>query len=133
MRNKAKDLQGLEVVGGASPTGKLPRAIGDGIFGVPGQDDGIFSMGVIPMKAEGIFFSDYATSDIDLQQPDTDWVLQRRPGQPLYPGATGRGIVLIGGSMGQEPEGSGGLIGFAMKVGAGAALAFLLARYVKRG
>lgn len=95
----------LQVVGGAKPTGKLPKVIGTGVFGLPGQADGIFSANAKPIAAAGIFFNPYAVTDIDYAQPSTKWTLLRRPGQPLYPGATGRGIVLIGPSMGDNGDG----------------------------
>jgi hypothetical protein len=96
----------LKVVGGAKPTGKLPTVIGTGIFGLPGQDDGIFSMKADPIAAAGIFFNPYAVTNIAYQQPSSKWVLERRPGQPLYPGSSGRGIVLIGPSMGDNGDGT---------------------------
>jgi hypothetical protein len=73
----------LKVVGGAKPTGKLPTVIGTGIF-----------------------FNPYAVTNIAYQQPSSKWVLERRPGQPLYPGSSGRGIVLIGPSMGDNGDGT---------------------------
>jgi hypothetical protein len=112
--------KGLDVVGGPKPTGKLPVIVGDGIFGYPGSKDGIFSMGK-PLNRSGVFFNPYATSNLELEQPDTEWVLERRPGQPLYPGAVGRGLVLIGPSMGSLDNSTskakmflGGLIGGAV-------------------
>lgn len=98
----------LRVVGGAKPTGKLPTVIGTGVFGLPGQDDGIFSEKADPIAAAGIFFNPYAVTDIAYQQPSSKWTLLRRPGQPLYPGSSGRGIVLIGPSMGDNGSEPGG-------------------------
>lgn len=94
----------LKVVGGAKPTGKLPTVIGSGVFGLPGQEQGIFSMKADPIAAAGIFFNPYAVTNISYQQPSSKWVLERRPGQPLYPGSSGRGIVLIGPSMGDNGD-----------------------------
>lgn len=93
---------GLEIVGGARPTGKLPKVIGSGIFGYPGEAEGIFSISGRPLMKSGIFFNPYAMTNLELEQPSDAWVLERRPGQPLYPGAVGRGIVLIGPSMGND-------------------------------
>lgn len=94
----------LEVVGGAKPTGKFPKVVGAGIFGLPGQDEGVFSADAKPIAAAGIFFNPYAVTDIGIEQPSTSWTLLRRPGQPLYPGSSARGIVLIGPSMGDNGD-----------------------------
>lgn len=130
MINKAKNIQDLEVIGGKSPNGKLPQAVGDGIFGGPGVNDGIFTLGIKPMKQEGIFFDPYATTNYELQKPDDQWVLQRRPGRPLYPGSTAHGIVLTGPSMGEdEPQKSEmwNNLRLALGVGLGAAFVYWLA------
>jgi hypothetical protein len=95
----------LNVVGGAKPTGKLPKVIGAGIFGLPGQNEGVFSSDAKPIAASGIFFNPYAVTNIGIEQPSTSWTLLRRPGQPLYPGSSGRGVVLIGPSMGDNGDG----------------------------
>lgn len=97
----------LQVVGGAKPTGKFPKVVGSGIFGLPGQDEGVFSSDAKPIAAAGIFFNPYAVTDIGIEQPSTSWTLLRRPGQPLYPGSSARGIVLIGPSMGDNGEQQG--------------------------
>jgi hypothetical protein len=97
----------LQVVGGAKPTGKLPKVVGAGIFGLPGQDEGVFSSDAKPIAAAGIFFNPYAVTNIAMEQPSTSWTLLRRPGQPLYPGSSARGIVLIGPSMGDNGDGNG--------------------------
>jgi hypothetical protein len=91
----------VPVIGGDRPTGKLPRIIGAGIFGYPGAEAGIFSDGR-PLQESGIFFNPYATSNLSLQRPDNAWALRRRPGQPLYPGSSARGIVLVGPTMGSD-------------------------------
>jgi hypothetical protein len=106
VRKKQPTKAPLKVVGGAKPTGKLPTVIGTGIFGLPGQTDGIFSMKADPIAAAGIFFNPYAVTNIAYQQPSSKWVLKRRPGQPLYPGSSARGIVLIGPSMGDDASGT---------------------------
>lgn len=98
----AGNFSGVNVVGGDHYTGKLPTAIGSGIFGAGENNDeceGIFSPEV-PRKMSGIFFDPYASDSIGQAQPDDAWVMLRRPGQPLYPGSSGYGIVLVGPSMG---------------------------------
>jgi hypothetical protein len=125
------NFEGVKVVGGAEPTGKLPYTIGSGVFGRADEHDGIFGERQYPPNAQGIFFNPYPRSNLELQQPSTKWVLLRRPGQPLFPGSDSRGIVLIGPSMGGlsnpgMPGASGGghsLLSIAAGVAAGA-LAF---------
>jgi hypothetical protein len=94
----------VNVVGGAAPTGKLPYGVGSGIFGYARCDDeGIFSERQWPIgNKSGVFFNPYARTNIGLEQPDMDWTLLRRPGRPLFPGSSARGIVLIGPSMGND-------------------------------
>jgi hypothetical protein len=94
----------VNVVGGARPTGKLPYGVGSGIFGYAKCDDqGIFGERQWPYgNKSGIFFNPYARTNIGLEQPDMDWTLLRRPGVPLFPGSSARGIVLIGPSMGND-------------------------------
>jgi len=99
---RARQFEGLNVIGGANPTGKFPSYIGEGIFGLPKQNDGIFSDGGKPLDADGIFFTPYSMSSYEMACPETEWCLERRPGKPLYPGSSSRGIVLVGPSMGQE-------------------------------
>lgn len=96
--------RGLNVINGAAPNGKLPKVIGSGIFGYEGQQDGIFgSDGTIPPNQHtGIFYEDDARFNYEVAQPDMQWNLLRRPGRPLYPGSSSRGIVLIGPSMGHD-------------------------------
>jgi len=121
------DFQGLDVVGGVSPTGHFPRAVGSGIFGIEGQDDGVFSGPQVPHSGTGIFYNDYAKDSLEVAQPDMEWVLLRRPGAPLYPGSDARGIVLVGPSMGNDVGvGSGSVLSTTTgKVVAGAACAAL--------
>ena len=94
--------QGIRVVGGVMPTGKFPRAVGSGIFGVEGQDQGVFDGPAFPNSNTGIFYNDYAKDSWEVQQPDLEWVMLRRPGRPLFPGSSAHGIVLIGPSMGND-------------------------------
>jgi hypothetical protein len=96
----------VNVVGGARPTGKLPYGVGSGIFGYARCDDeGIFSERQWPIRnPSGIFFNPYARTNIGLEQPDMEWTLLRRPGMPLYPGSSARGIVLVGPSMGDNGD-----------------------------
>ena len=98
--------QGVNIIGGAAPTGKFPKAVGSGIFGLEGQDNGVFDGPMVPNSGTGIFYNDYAKDSWETQQHDLEWQLLRRPGRPLYPGSSARGIVLIGPSMGNE-EGNG--------------------------
>lgn len=90
------------VVGGAAPTGVFPKIVSSGIFGYDGEDsEGVFSQRQWPPgNKSGIFFNPYSRSNLELEQPDSGWVLMRRPGEPAYPGSSSKGIVLIGGSMG---------------------------------
>jgi len=90
------------VIGGVLPTGQFPTAIGSGIFGVEGQDNGIFDGPSFPNSNTGIFYNDYAKDSWEVQQGDLQWQLLRRPGRPLYPGSSAHGIVLIGPSMGTD-------------------------------
>lgn len=99
---RSMSWQGINVVGGVAPTGKFPKAVGSGIFGVEGQDEGVFDGPAFPTSDTGIFYNDYAKDSWEVQQPDLEWVALRRPGRPLYPGSSARGIVLIGPSMGNE-------------------------------
>ena len=94
----------VNVVGGAAPTGKLPYGVGSGIFGYARCDDeGIFSERQWPIgNKSGVFFNPYARTNIGLEQPDMEWTMLRRPGRPLFPGSSARGIVLIGPSMGND-------------------------------
>ena len=88
------------VIGGPAPTGKLPGVVGGGIFGYANDTEGIFGAHQWPSDAEGVFFNPYARSTQEMQRPDMSWMLQRRPGRPLFPGSSASGIVLIGPSMG---------------------------------
>jgi hypothetical protein len=112
------------VIGGPQPTGKLPGNVGEGIFGYANDTEGIFGSHLWPADAEGVFFNPYARSTQEMQRPDTAWMLQRRPGRPLYPGSDASGIVLLGPSMGSNGEprrsGLGGtlLIGGVLALGA---------------
>lgn len=124
----------LEVIGGAKPTGELPFVVGDGIFGLPNQTDGIFSENAEPFYPSGIFFNPYAMTNIGLEEGNDDWVLERRPGQPLYPGSTGRGIVLVGPSMGQdEGQSRTNLVKAALLVAAGGFGAWFFWKYILEG
>jgi len=97
-------FHGLNVVNGSRPIAPLPTVIGSGIFGEDDQDSGIFDGIAGPQsRPTGIFFDDTSRYSYELAQPDTDWVLLRRPGVPLYPGSSSYGIVLTGPSMGTEP------------------------------
>jgi hypothetical protein len=125
----------LQVVGGAKPTGKFPTVIGSGIFGLPGQDEGIFSAEADPIAAAGIFFNPYAVTNIGMEQPSTSWTLLRRPGQPLYPGSSARGIVLIGPSMGDNGNGPQASVWprAALYAGLGALGAWAFWKYILEG
>ncbi|MHC4119741.1 MAG: hypothetical protein ACYSWO_19765 [Planctomycetota bacterium] len=92
----------VNVIGGVAPTGKFPHAVGSGVFGVEGQDEGIFDGPSFPKSLTGIFYNDYAKDSWETQQRDLEWQMLRRPGCPLYPGSSARGIVLVGPSMGNE-------------------------------
>lgn len=95
--------KGVNVINGAVPNGKLPKVIGSGIFGYQGQKDGMFGGNTIPPgQHTGIFYEDDARYDYEVAQPDIGWELLRRPGRPLYPGSSSRGIVLVGPSMGSD-------------------------------
>lgn len=94
--------KGADVIGGVAPTGKFPHAVGSGVFGVEGQDDGIFDGPAFPDSLTGIFYNDYAKDSWETQQRDLEWQMLRRPGRPLYPGSSARGIVLVGPSMGSD-------------------------------
>jgi hypothetical protein len=98
--------KGVNVINGVAPTGKFPKAVGSGIFGLEGQDSGVFDGPMVPNSGTGIFYNDYAKDTTETQQHDLEWQLLRRPGRPLYPGSSARGIVLIGPSMGND-NGSG--------------------------
>ena len=101
---KRMGFGGARVINGATPNGRLPYVVGSGIFGCEGQDEGVFSGPSYPhSRPTGIFFDDTARDNYELQQPDTDWSLLRRPGVPLYPGSSSYGTVLVGPSMGTEP------------------------------
>lgn len=94
-------FRGARVVGGSEPNGRLPVAIGSGIFGAEGQDEGVFDGFAGPHhRPEGIFFDNSAGDNYEYMQRDMDWTLLRRPGAPLYPGSSAQGVVLIGPSMG---------------------------------
>lgn len=94
--------KGVNVINGVAPTGQFPKAVGSGIFGLEGQDNGVFDGPMVPNSGTGIFYNDYAKDTTETQQHDLEWQLLRRPGRPLYPGSSARGIVLIGPSMGNE-------------------------------
>ena len=100
--------KGAKVIGGVAPTGKFPHAVGSGIFGVEGQDEGVFDGPAFPTSLTGIFYNDYAKDSWETQQRDLEWQLLRRPGQPLYPGSSARGIVLVGPSMGNDTPAANG-------------------------
>lgn len=99
--------RGVNVINGVAPTGRLPKAVGSGVFGVEGQDNGIFDGPAFPKSKTGIFYNDYAKDTTETAQGDLQWQLLRRPGRPLYPGSSARGIVLIGPSMGDNGDGGG--------------------------
>jgi hypothetical protein len=96
------DAQKELVIGGQKPTGVLPKAVSEGIFGHKLVNEGIFGPeSYRPVKTpDGVFFNPYAQMDIDVAQPDMDWTMLRRPGQTLFPGSDAQGIVLVGPSMG---------------------------------
>lgn len=98
-------FRGVNVINGAEPNGRLPVAIGSGIFGEDDQDSGIFDGLAGPQRRPtGIFFEDTSRDNYELAQPDMDWTLLRRPGVPLYPGSSSYGVVLTGPSMGSNGE-----------------------------
>ena len=117
--------KGLNVINGVAPNGKLPKVIGSGVFGYEGQRDGIFGNdGTIPPgQHTGIFYEDDARYDYEVAQPDMEWNLMRRPGRPLYPGSSSRGIVLVGPSMGTDENST---MGMMPMLAGGAALGFAL-------
>jgi hypothetical protein len=130
--------RGLNVINGVAPNGKLPRVIGSGIFGYEGQKDGIFGNdGTIPPgQNTGIFYNDTANYNYEVAQPDMQWNLLRRPGRPLYPGSSSRGIVLVGPSMGYAPVLSqlyyaSAAARLAMGAAAGLALWWIYNNYIK--
>ncbi len=94
--------KGVNVINGVAPTGQFPKAVGGGIFGLEGQDSGVFDGPMVPNSGTGIFYNDYAKDTTETAQRDLEWQLLRRPGRPLYPGSSSRGIVLIGPSMGTD-------------------------------
>jgi len=100
--------KGVNVINGVTPTGKFPKAVGSGIFGLECQDSGVFDGPMVPNSGTGIFYNDYAKDTTETQQHDLEWQLLRRPGRPLYPGSSARGIVLIGPSMGNDNVSSNG-------------------------
>lgn len=117
------------VIGGPQPTGKLPGHVGEGIFGYANDTEGIFGSHLWPADAEGVFFNPYSRSSQEMQRPDMAWMLQRRPGKPLYPGSDASGIVLLGPSMGtnsEQPARAGMSLGGLLVVGGIAALAYFL-------
>jgi len=113
---KRMGFDNAKVINGAVPNGRLPYAIGSGIFGCEGQDEGVFSGPSYPQNRQtGIFFDDTSRDNYEVQQPDIDWSLLRRPGIPLYPGSSSYGTVLIGPSMGTEPAGTSALNLFGIR------------------
>jgi len=113
------------VIGGPAPNGKLPGVVGGGIFGYANDTEGIFGAHQWPKDAEGVFFNPYARSTQELQRPDMEWMLQRRPGKPLFPGSAASGIVLLGPSMGNAEAGGSLFTPRMLVVGAvGAALLY---------
>lgn len=126
--------KGVNVINGAAPNGKLPKVIGSGIFGYEGQKDGMFGGNTVPPRQHtGIFYEDDARYDYEVAQPDIQWNLLRRPGRPLYPGSSSRGIVLVGPSMGENEGGiiRSPVVGWAA-VGVAAGVAWwLYKKYIK--
>jgi len=114
--NRRMGFRGLNVINGAQPNGHLPRVVGSGIFSGEQRTD---------KTANGIFYNDDARFDYEVEQPDMKWTLLRRPGVPLYPGSSARGIVLVGPSMGMIEPGEG--TGALMRLGAAAAVGFGIA------
>ncbi len=125
-RPRSNNFEGIRVVGGVTPTSGFPAAVGSGIFGLEGQDNGVFGGPQVPASGTGIFYNDYAKDSWEVQQPDLEWVMVRRPGRPLYPGSSARGIVLEGPSMGNDAGAQNNVLGTAGKVLLGAATAALV-------
>jgi len=129
---KRLGYEGLNVINGATPNGKLPKVIGSGIFGYEGQEGGVFGGNTVPPgQNTGIFFNDDARYDYEVEQPDIGWNLLRRPGRPLYPGSDARGIVLVGPSMGTDEASMGMLPKLAGGVAVGFALWWVYKNYIK--
>jgi hypothetical protein len=124
--------RGLNVINGVAPNGKLPKVIGSGIFGYEGQKDGIFGNdGTIPPgQNTGIFYNDTANYNYEVAQPDMQWDLLRRPGRPLYPGSSSRGIVLVGPSMGTDENSTGKMLPLFAGAAIGMALWWIYNNYM---
>ena len=94
----------MDIIGGKSPTGEMPEDVGQGIFGFDPLNQGVFGASSYrPLDTPGgIFFNPNARTWYEAMEPDTKWVVERRPGRPLYPGSYAHGLVLVGPSMGDE-------------------------------
>ena len=91
----------------------LVKDVGEGIFGY-GTPNGSLgrSAFVAPKifanrKRQGVFWTPYSYKGYEASEPESRWALEKRPGLPLFPGSSGRGLVLIGPAMGQTTTNGG--------------------------
>jgi len=107
----------------------LVKDVGEGIFGYGTPDGSLGRSAFTPPKVfanrrrQGIFFTPYSYKGYEAAEPEMRWALERRPGLPLFPGSSARGLVLIGPAMGEAPTnglGTLGLLAVGFLVGVGA-------------
>lgn len=86
---------------------------GEGIFGFGTKDGSLGHSAFIAPKdfyggRGGVFWQPYSYTWYEAKEnPETKWFLEKWPGVPLYPGARGRGMTLVGPSMGNGlPQGA---------------------------
>jgi hypothetical protein len=120
----------MKTIGGAKPTGALPKDVNSGIFGFDNQANGLFSGGSFRPSTtpDGIFFNPNARTWYEKAEPELGWALERRPGRPLYPGSSAQGLVLVGPSMGTVEGEVSSMLPWAIGAAVGLGLAMLLKR-----
>lgn len=86
----------------------LAHDVGAGIFGY-NEKNSYGSLGRSAFVApkvyanrlrQGIFWEPYAYKSYEAEEPEMKWALERRPGLPLFPGSSARGLVMVGPAMG---------------------------------
>jgi len=96
---------------------RMPRDVGEGIFGFGAPDGSLGRSAFVAPESfagnrkQGVFWKPYSYKWYEVEEPELRWALEKRPGLPLYPGSSARGMVLVGPAMGGLGTAGGALMG----------------------